>query len=183
MQILSRFETRSTWVSTAIAGIPNASPNTTFAVFLPTPGRDINSSLVVGTCPSKRSISCCAHALIFFALLRYKPIVFILRMISSIEASANASGVAAACPSASAQAVRPASSSPASAGRSLPVVGIAPTAVAAALSRPSSSSQILITLVGLLRTSMSSGSSFSIGTLSVLRGLMGFSISTYRHSS
>ena len=41
----------------------------------------------------------------------------------------------------------------------------------------------LITLVGLLRTSMSSGSSFSTGTRSVLRGLMGFSISTYRHSS
>ena len=93
LQILRRFETRSTWVSTAIAGIPNASPNTTFAVFLPTPGRDINSSLDVGTCPSKRSISCCAHALMFFALFRYKPIVFILRMISSIEASANASGV------------------------------------------------------------------------------------------
>ena len=41
----------------------------------------------------------------------------------------------------------------------------------------------LITRVGLLRTSISSGSSCSTGTCSVLRGLIGFSISTYRHSS
>ena len=43
----SRFATRFTWVSTTILGWPKAFPRMTFAVFLPTPGKVINSSIAL----------------------------------------------------------------------------------------------------------------------------------------
>ncbi len=48
-------EIRWTWVSTQIAGIPNASESTKLAVLGPTPLIESNSSLVLGTLPLKRS--------------------------------------------------------------------------------------------------------------------------------
>src|SRR5699024_3722797 len=56
-QNASRLATRSTCVSTAIAGISKATDKTTFAVFLPTPASDSSSALVFGTSPLKSSIN------------------------------------------------------------------------------------------------------------------------------
>ena len=47
----SLLETLNTWVSTAIACFPKALPRITLAVFLPTPGSVVSSSMVDGTLP------------------------------------------------------------------------------------------------------------------------------------
>src|SRR5699024_12260370 len=56
-QNASRVATRSTCVSTVIAGISKATDKTTVAVFLPTPASDRSSALVFGTSPLKSSIN------------------------------------------------------------------------------------------------------------------------------
>ncbi|MCI4339521.1 MAG: hypothetical protein L3J68_04225 [Thermoplasmata archaeon] len=47
----SRFEMRWTWVSTGIPGMSYPNTSTQLAVFGPTPGSDMSSSNVRGTCP------------------------------------------------------------------------------------------------------------------------------------
>ena len=46
-----RFAIRLQCVSTTTAGLPNISPSTRFAVFLPVPARLVKSSIVSGTSP------------------------------------------------------------------------------------------------------------------------------------
>jgi hypothetical protein len=55
-------------VSTVIpAFIPKAFPSNTLAVFLPTPGSVVNSSIVNGNSPLKRLMICSEQAMMFFA--------------------------------------------------------------------------------------------------------------------
>ena len=54
-------------ISTAIVGIPKAIPRTTFAVFLPTPGKDLEFNTVLGTLHQNHH-NFCDKLIIFFAL-------------------------------------------------------------------------------------------------------------------
>jgi hypothetical protein len=69
-----RFATLKTCVSTAMVGSPKASFNTTFAVFLPTPGSSSKSSLELGIFPLCFSIKILQVLSIFFALVGANPI-------------------------------------------------------------------------------------------------------------
>ncbi len=80
-----RLVTLKTWVSTGKAGISKASTNTTDAVFLPTPGRDMSSSMLLGTWPPYLSLKTLSILYIFFALFLYRPICLIFSSISSWE--------------------------------------------------------------------------------------------------
>ena len=64
-------------VSTAIVGSPKTVFRITLAVFLPTPGNSSSDALSFGTFPSCLLINTLHVLMIFFALLLYKPIVFI----------------------------------------------------------------------------------------------------------
>ncbi len=62
-------------VSTAIVGSPNAVFNTTFAVFLPTPGNASNATRSRGTLESCASIKIWQVLIIFLAFVLNNPIV------------------------------------------------------------------------------------------------------------
>ena len=66
---------------------------TTFAVFLPTPGSDVSSSISEGTSPPKSDISLDAAPLICFAFILKKPQVLISCSSSLNSASAKDSNV------------------------------------------------------------------------------------------
>ncbi|KAG1435225.1 hypothetical protein G6F57_021218 [Rhizopus arrhizus] len=70
-----RLDTRKMCVSTAMVGWPNAVFSTTLAVLRPTPGSDSSASRVCGTSPPWCSIRIRQVAIVFLALVRYRPIV------------------------------------------------------------------------------------------------------------
>src|SRR5439155_1399773 len=70
----SRRVSRVTWVSTANPGMPKATPSTTLAVFLPTPGKVTRSSIRGGTSPPNRSTRAALQATIVFALTWKNPV-------------------------------------------------------------------------------------------------------------
>ncbi len=72
----SLLDTLKTWVSTPILGWSNAVLSITFALFLPTPGNFIISSKVSGIEPLYFSIKIFDVAIIFFAFVLQRPIVF-----------------------------------------------------------------------------------------------------------
>ena len=59
----------STWVSTTIPGLPKQALTTRLAVFLPTPGKRTNSSMLSGTFPAKLAKSIFDVAMMFAALV------------------------------------------------------------------------------------------------------------------
>ena len=75
-----RRESRVTCVSTTTPALmPKALPKTTFAVLRPTPASACSSSIVRGTSPPNFSTSAAQQALMFFALLRKKPVDLMAR--------------------------------------------------------------------------------------------------------
>src|ERR1017187_4391272 len=84
-----RVESRVTCVSTTTPTLmSNALPRTTFAVLRPTPASACSSSIVRGTSPRNFSTSAAQQALMFFALLRKKPVDLMAASISANGASA-----------------------------------------------------------------------------------------------
>src|SRR5215467_7130860 len=84
----SRWLTRVTCVSTAMAGIPKALPSTTLAVLRPTPGSSTSSSTVRGTTPPWSSTSACPMPMSDLALALKKPVEWI--SVSRVEGRARA---------------------------------------------------------------------------------------------
>src|SRR5881227_3867358 len=74
----SRRVSRVTWVSTANPGMPNATPSTTLAVFLPTPGKVTRSSIRGGTSPPNFSTRAALQAMMVFALTWKNPVGLIM---------------------------------------------------------------------------------------------------------
>ena len=83
-----RLPTRKMCVSTAIVGSPKATLSTTLAVLRPTPGSVSSASRSRGTSPPCSSTSIRDSAMMFFALVRKRPIV---RMNSATRSSPSAS--------------------------------------------------------------------------------------------
>src|ERR1017187_5932402 len=84
-----RVESRVTCVSTTTPTLmSNALPRTTFAVLRPTPASACSSSIVRGTSPRNFSTSAAQQALMFFALLRKKPVDLTAASISASGAAA-----------------------------------------------------------------------------------------------
>ena len=79
----SRLLTRKTCVSTAIVGLQKIWFKMTLAVFNPTPGKDVRSFKLLGTCSSNSSISFLLKSKMFFAFALYSPIDLIKSQISS----------------------------------------------------------------------------------------------------
>jgi len=65
----------------------------TFAVFLPTPGKVINSSIVCGTCSPKRSVTALLEAMRCFALFLKKPVERMSCSTSRRSAAASSAGL------------------------------------------------------------------------------------------
>src|SRR6184192_595312 len=93
----SRRVSRVTWVSTANPGMPNATPSTTLAVFLPTPGKVTRSSIRGGTSPPNFSTRAALQAMMVFALTWKNPVGLMRASTAwgSAWASAAASGYVA----------------------------------------------------------------------------------------
>src|SRR6058998_2416588 len=89
----SRWATRSTWRSTAIAGTPKAAPRTIDAVLRPTPRSRVSDSRSAGTSPPNSASSPWLAARSALAFCRKKPVALMPSSSASGGAAAKSAGV------------------------------------------------------------------------------------------